>query len=93
VALRILGAQDDVADRITAAIRAALPGADVEVRPGGPGHFEVRVVAAAFQGKSRIQQHQLVYGAIAPLMSGEAAPVHAVDRLVTEAPTGARGAG
>jgi acid stress-induced BolA-like protein IbaG/YrbA len=86
VALRILGAQDDVAERMTAAIRAALPGAEVEVRPGGPGHFEVRVVAAAFQGKSRVQQHQLVYGAIAPLMAGEAAPVHAVDRLVTGVP-------
>jgi acid stress-induced BolA-like protein IbaG/YrbA len=86
VALRILGAQDDLASRLEAAIAGALPGARVEVRAGGPGHFEVRVVSQAFQGKSRVQQHQLVYAAIAPLMTGDAAPVHAVDRLVTEVP-------
>jgi stress-induced morphogen len=58
----------------------------VEVRAAGPGHFEVRVVAEAFRGQSRVRQHQLVYGAIAPLMTGDQAPVHAVDRLVTEVP-------
>jgi len=86
VALRILGAQDDVGERLRAAIAGALPGAAVEVRAGGAGHFELRVVAEAFRGRSRLQQHQLVYGAIAPLMAGDAAPVHAIDQLVTEAP-------
>jgi len=33
-----------------------------------------------------VQQHQLVYGAIAPLMAGDAPPVHAIDRLQTKAP-------
>ena len=74
-------------DRLRDAIQAALPGADVEVQAGGAGHFELRVVAEAFRDRSRLQQHQLVYGAIAPLMAGDAPPVHAVDRLVTEAPT------
>lgn len=73
-------------ERLRDAIRAALPEADVEVRAGGAGHFELRVVAEAFRDRPRLQQHQLVYGAIAPLMAGEAPPVHAVDRLVTEAP-------
>jgi len=86
VALRILGAQDDVGERLREAIAGAVPGATVEVRAGGAGHFELRVVAEAFRGRSRLQQHQLVYGAIAPLMAGDAAPVHAIDRLVTEAP-------
>jgi len=86
VALKLIGAQDDVTDRLRDAIQASLPGADVEVRAGGAGHFELRVVAEAFRDRSRLQQHQLVYGAIAPLMAGEAPPVHAVDRLVTEAP-------
>lgn len=86
MALKILGAQDDVAERMRGAIADALPGAAVEVRAAGPGHFELRVVSEAFRGRSRIQQHQLVYGAIAPLMAGEAPPVHAIDRLVTEAP-------
>jgi acid stress-induced BolA-like protein IbaG/YrbA len=84
--LRILGAQDDAGERLRDAIAGALPGATVEVRAGGAGHFELRVVAEAFRGRSRLQQHQLVYGAIAPLMAGDAAPVHAIDRLVTEAP-------
>jgi stress-induced morphogen len=39
------------------------------------------VVSAAFEGKSRVQQHQLVYGAIADLMAGAQAPVHAIDKL------------
>jgi acid stress-induced BolA-like protein IbaG/YrbA len=86
LALRILGAQDDVAARLGDAIRAALPGATVEVRAGGPGHFELRVVSEGFRDRSRVQQHQLVYGAIAPLMSGSAAPVHAIDRLETAVP-------
>jgi stress-induced morphogen len=33
-----------------------------------------------------VQQHQLVYRAITPLMTGDAAPVHAIDRLQTKAP-------
>lgn len=88
MALKLIGAQDDVTERLRDAIREALPAADVEVRVGGAGHFELRVVAEAFRDRSRLHQHQLVYGAIAPLMAGDAPPVHAVDRLVTEAPTG-----
>jgi stress-induced morphogen len=86
VALRIVGASDGVAERMAEAIRAALPGAAVEVVPGGPGHFEVSVVAEAFRGHSTLQQHQLVYAALAPLMAGDAAPVHAIDRLATRVP-------
>jgi hypothetical protein len=33
-----------------------------------------------------VRQQQLVYGAIAHLMKGDAAPVHAIDRLQTELP-------
>ncbi len=87
MALKLIGAQEDVTERLRDAIREALPGADVEVQAGGAGHFEVRVVAEAFRNRSRLHQHQLVYGAIASLMAGEAPPVHAVDRLVTETPT------
>jgi len=86
MALKILSAADDVLEKIEAAIRAALPESRVQVRAGGAGHFEVSVVAEAFRGKSMLQQHQLVYGAIAPLMAGDAPPVHAIDRLQTKAP-------
>jgi len=86
VALKIVGAADDVLEKIEAAIRAALPESQVQVKAGGAGHFEVSVVAEAFRGKSMVQQHQLVYGAIAALMAGDAPPVHAIDRLQTKAP-------
>ena len=54
--------------------------------PRGAGHFELDVVSEAFAGLSRVKQQQLVYGAIAPLLSGDAAPVHAIDRMVTRTP-------
>lgn len=77
---------DTVPARIEAAIRDALPDAKVEVRAGGAAHFEVSVTSEAFRGKSMVQQHQLVYRAITPLMAGNAAPVHAIDRLTTQVP-------
>jgi len=86
VALTKLGAADGVAEQIEAAIRTSVPHAQVQVKAGGVGHFEVSVVAEAFRGKSMVQQHQIVYRAITPLMVGDAAPVHAIDRLQTKAP-------
>jgi acid stress-induced BolA-like protein IbaG/YrbA len=86
MALKILSAADDVLEKIETAIRDALPESQVQVKVGGAGHFEVSVVAEAFRGKSMLQQHQLVYGAIAALMAGDAPPVHAIDRLQTKAP-------
>jgi acid stress-induced BolA-like protein IbaG/YrbA len=84
VVLRILNAGPDpevVARRIREAIEGAIPGARALVRCASPGHFEIEVTAEAFAGRPRVKQHQMVYAAITPLMSGDAAPVHAVDRL------------
>jgi acid stress-induced BolA-like protein IbaG/YrbA len=89
VALRILSeprAARDVVDEIRRAIAGALPDARIEVEAAGPGHFAIRVVSTAFAGQSRVRQQQLVYGAIAHLMQGDSAPVHAIDRLLTELP-------
>lgn len=86
MALKIIGAADGVVDQMREAILAELPDAEVEVRPTGPGHFEIRVVAEAFRDKNRVRQHQLVYQTIAPLMAGDAPPVHAIDRLETAIP-------
>jgi stress-induced morphogen len=57
---------DDIRERIL----TALPGAVVEVADttGGGDHFDVRVRAAAFAGKTLVEQHQLVYGALGGLM-------------------------
>ena len=34
----------------------------------GTGHFRVRIASAAFVGKTRVQQHRLVYDALGDLM-------------------------
>ncbi len=70
-----------IVEEIREAIAVAIEGAEITIDPRGPGHFEITVVSEAFEGKSRVQQHQLVYGAITNLMSGNAAPVHAIDKL------------
>ena len=67
-------------------IAEALPEARIRVTALSPGHFEIHVVSRAFEGLNRVKQQQLVYGAIAYLMKGYTAPVHAIDRLVTELP-------
>jgi acid stress-induced BolA-like protein IbaG/YrbA len=69
-----------VAERIEAALLEAIPGADVAVRGMG-GHFEIRVVSDAFVGGNRLSRQRRILGAIAPLMKGDDAPVHAVDRI------------
>jgi acid stress-induced BolA-like protein IbaG/YrbA len=83
VSIEILGqgGAAEIQEAIRVSIVEAIPGATVRVEPGGPGHFAIRVESDAFAGKSRVKQQQLVYGAIAHLMSGPNAPVHAVDRL------------
>jgi acid stress-induced BolA-like protein IbaG/YrbA len=84
MALQIINAgpaPEETAGRIQAAIADALPNAEIEVLPQGPGHFEIKVKDAAFDGLSRVKQQQLVYGAITELMAGSNPPVHAVDRL------------
>jgi len=70
-----------IVEQIREAIAAAIEGAEVTIDPRGPGHFEISVVSGTFEGKSSVQQHQLVYAAITELMSGPNAPVHAIDKL------------
>ena len=53
-------------------IREALPDAEVEVKDlaGDGEHYAATVVSASFKGKSRVQQHQIVYGALKGRMGG-----------------------
>lgn len=83
--MNIIGSSEDVVTQMLRAIESAIPGAQVEVAANSPGHFEIKVVSAAFAGKSMVQQQQMVYGAIKDLMAGDGAPVHAIDRLRTAA--------
>lgn len=74
-----------VIDALREAIERQIADAQVVVTGGG-GHFTLDVTSAAFQGKSMLESHRLVYAAIAHLMSGDAPPVHAVDSLKTRLP-------
>ena len=65
------------------AISKAIEGAQVDVTAISPGHFEIRVSSTSFEGQTRVRQQQRVYAAIAHLMKGDSAPVHAIDRLQT----------
>ena len=75
--------QGSVTDAVRDAITAKIPGAIVEVTGGG-GHYASVVTSAVFEGKGTLDKQRLVYGAIAHLMAGDMAPVHAVDSLVTK---------
>jgi stress-induced morphogen len=77
--------QGSITAAIEKAVASAIPGAVVRASGGG-GHFNVEVVSSAFEGKNTLARHRMVLTAIAHLMAGDMAPVHAVDSLVTETP-------
>ena len=65
-------------DQVKAAISLAMPDAQVEVEDltGGGDHLQVTVISAAFDGLTRVRQHQLVYGALRQELASEA--IHAL---------------
>jgi stress-induced morphogen len=60
------------ADNIESHIKEAFPDADVTMRDlaGDNNHWAATIVSAAFQGKSRVAQHQMVYAALKGQMGG-----------------------
>jgi stress-induced morphogen len=65
-------------DVIEERIRAGIPDVEeiaIEDLTGTKDHYRAVIVSAAFEGKSRIEQHQAVYAALGELMAG---PVHAL---------------
>lgn len=72
-----------IRDKLTAALApthleiqddSAKHAGHVGARDGG-GHFNVHIVSAAFAGKSPIERHRLVYGALGDAMQRE---IHAL---------------
>ena len=65
-------------------IKTGLPDAEVTIEDlrGDGDHYAAHVVSAEFEGKSRVQQHQLVYQALQGRMGNE---LHAL-QLQTNAP-------
>lgn len=72
-------------DDIKKRIEDAIPGAEavVEDYTGGGDHFSATVVASAFEGLTRIQQHRLVYDVFGAEIGGA---IHAL-ALKTQTPT------
>lgn len=73
------------AEEITGMIRAAIPDAVVEITDlaGDGDHYAATVTSAEFAGKTRIQQHRMVFDALGGKMGGT---LHAL-QLTTAVPT------
>ena len=65
-------------------IKESLPDAEISIEDlrGDGDHYAAHVVSRAFRGKSRVEQHQMVYRALSGRMGSE---LHAL-MLVTSAP-------
>jgi stress-induced morphogen len=74
------------AHEIERLIKARIPDAEVTIRDlaGDGDHYAASVVAESFRGKSRVQQHQIVYEALKGEMGGK---LHAL-ALQTSIPAG-----
>ncbi len=72
------------ADEIERLIKTGLPDARVKIEDlrGDGDHYAATIVSASFKGKSRVQQHQMVYSALQGRMGNE---LHAL-ALQTAAP-------
>ena len=72
------------ANEIETLIKARLPDADVTISDlaGDGDHYAATVVSAEFKGKTRVQQHQIIYEALQGRMGGA---LHAL-ALQTSAP-------
>lgn len=72
------------ASEIERMIKVAFPDASVEIKDlaGDGDHYAATVVSSAFQGKNRVQQHQMVYQALGGNMGGV---LHAL-QLTTSTP-------
>jgi stress-induced morphogen len=73
------------AEEIKQRIESAIAGAHAEVEDytGGGDHFRATVTAAEFEGRSRIEQHRLVYAIFGDEIGG---PIHALS-LKTQTPS------
>lgn len=67
-------------------LREAFPDAEIHLQDltGTKDHYQAEIVSQAFEGVTPIQQHQLVYAALAEEMKG---PIHAL-ALKTYTPKG-----
>jgi len=60
------------AEDIVRLIKEGIPNAEVEIEDlvGDGDHYAATVISSSFAGKSKVQQHQMVYGALGGRMGG-----------------------
>jgi acid stress-induced BolA-like protein IbaG/YrbA len=60
-------------DEIKSSLETALPDSTVRVDDltGGGDHFQVWIISTAFEGKSLVDQHQMVYGFLKDALGSE----------------------
>ena len=60
------------AEDIETMIKTAFPDAKIEIKDlaGDGDHYAATVISEAFRGKTRVQQHQMVYAALQGNMGG-----------------------
>ena len=63
------------ADTIKRMIETGLPGSQAHVSGPDGTHFEAVVISAAFQGKTTLQQHRMVYATLGDSMQSD---IHAL---------------
>ena len=75
------------AEDIMTLIKEALPDAEIEMidLAGDNNHWKAIITSAAFEGLSRVKQHQLVYAALKGKMDGADGELHAL-ALETKTP-------
>ncbi len=75
------------ATEIERLIRQSFPDAEIEIRDlaGDNNHYAATVLDEAFRGKNRVQQQRMVNAALAEILDGPSAPLHAL-ALTTHAP-------
>lgn len=71
------------ADHVKSLIEAELPGASVTLKAlvDDGNHYRAEVIAPQFQGKTRVQQHQMVYKALGERMG---TALHALSLVTKE---------
>jgi stress-induced morphogen len=76
------------ATEIERLIKASFPDAKVEIRDlaGDGNHYAATVIDESFRGKNRVQQQRMVNAALADILEGPNAPLHAL-ALTTSAPS------
>jgi len=64
------GVEPITAEEIQSLILQAIPDAQIQVRDttGGGDHYEAIVVSPAFSGKTKVNRHRMVYGALQDAM-------------------------